>query len=317
VKYAIVQCHIWDDERIWPLSPFAKFVFFYLITNKHGNPLGFYVMRYGYAVSDMNIGDAQFDEGFKELIQKGFISWDRENSLLLIKNYLKHNPIYTDKQASGAGSLLLSLPRSNLLKEFLSILEDPAVLACGNNPILVDAVRRAVEKMDSDPAKPISPKTEKKGSEESPRPPVKPAPQKEEIELVVTHWNEICGEKLPKVQTLTERRKSFIRARLSEHDLKEWPTIFSRVARSGFLTGENDRNWKTDFDWVMNQNNLVKILEGKYDDHRNINRPKTGMEAIKASMERAMAKEKQEMEGMDDGQGFLPGNNSPPEDVQY
>jgi hypothetical protein len=317
VRYAIIQCHFWDDERIWPLSPFAKLVFAYLLTNKHGNSIGFYVLRYGYGVSDMNIGDAKFDEGFKELLQKGLIYWDRENSLLLIKNYLKHNPIYTEKQAAGGGSLLLSLPRSHLTKEFLQILEDPAIMSCGNNHFLVDAVRRAMEKLDAEPAKPIPTSEEKKGPEESPRPPEKSGPKREEIELLVTHWNEICGEKLPKVQTLTDRRQGFIRARLAEHPLQEWPGIFLRVVKSGFLTGENDKNWRADFDWVMNQNNLVKILEGKYDDRTNVHKPKTGMDALKAVMEKSRARTQTTGREEDEGGSLCTWDGANPEDLQH
>jgi hypothetical protein len=317
VKYAIIQCHFWDDERIWPLNPIAKLVFSYLLTNKHGNSIGFYVLRYGYGVSDVNITNAQFDEAFKELIQKGLIFWDRENSLLLIKNYLKHNPVYTDKQAAGAGGLLLSLPRSHLTKEFLRILEDPGIISCGNNHLLVDAVKRAIEKLDSEPAKPIPLAEEKKEAEESPRPPARPVPKREEIELVITHWNEICGEKLPRVQTLTERRQGFIRARLAEHSLQEWPGIFARVAKSGFLTGENDKNWRADFDWVMNQNNLVKILEGKYDDRRNVNRPKTGMDALKAVMEKSRAQQETVEVDPNAGTDVRPGDGPDPKDLQH
>ncbi len=30
--------------------------------------------------------------------------------------------------------------------------------------------------------------------------------------------------------------------------------------------GENDRNWKVDFDFAINSNNINKILEGKYEN---------------------------------------------------
>lgn len=41
---------------------------------------------------------------------------------------------------------------------------------------------------------------------------------------------------------------------------------FRRAQASSFCTGQNDRHWKADFDWLLNENNLVKVLEGKYDN---------------------------------------------------
>ena len=36
---------------------------------------------------------------------------------------------------------------------------------------------------------------------------------------------------------------------------------------SEFLTGNNDRKWKADIDWLIsNDTNIIKVLEGKYDD---------------------------------------------------
>ena len=37
-----------------------------------------------------------------------------------------------------------------------------------------------------------------------------------------------------------------------------------KISKINFLWGNNDRGWKTDFNWVLNENNLLKILEGKY-----------------------------------------------------
>ena len=30
------------------------------------------------------------------------------------------------------------------------------------------------------------------------------------------------------------------------------------------LHGQQRRGWRADFDWLMSENNLVKVLEGKY-----------------------------------------------------
>jgi hypothetical protein len=83
-------------------------------------------------------------------------------------------------------------------------------------------------------------------------------------------WNRICTS-LPKCSRLTEKRTIHVKARLKERCLvTEWETIFQRIEASPFLTGQNDRDWKADFDWIIKSpDNAVKVLEGKYDGGKN------------------------------------------------
>lgn len=80
-------------------------------------------------------------------------------------------------------------------------------------------------------------------------------------------WNEHCGEKLPKVKECGKGRKEKIKARLKEHpDSRYWVEVFTKCAKSKFLTGDNGRGWRADFDWLMaNDTNATKVLEGRYD----------------------------------------------------
>ena len=32
--------------------------------------------------------------------------------------------------------------------------------------------------------------------------------------------------------------------------------------------GKNKNNWNANFDWILNENNMVKILEGNYDNQK-------------------------------------------------
>ena len=41
-----------------------------------------------------------------------------------------------------------------------------------------------------------------------------------------------------------------------------------------FLKGYNDRNWSADFDWMMQPKNISKILNHKYDDLKEKEKPK-------------------------------------------
>lgn len=88
-------------------------------------------------------------------------------------------------------------------------------------------------------------------------------------------FNEILGEALGKVRAVTDERKRHIKARINEDEEKRisvdwWAKYFNAVSKVDFLIGNGQinhntgREWKASFDWLLNQNNMTKILEGKY-----------------------------------------------------
>lgn len=72
-------------------------------------------------------------------------------------------------------------------------------------------------------------------------------------------------EKLPQVRDITGQRKKHVRAMWKAHpNLDYFTELFQNASQSEFLAGKNDRAWTADFDWLMNQTNSTKVLEGKY-----------------------------------------------------
>ena len=83
---------------------------------------------------------------------------------------------------------------------------------------------------------------------------------------VVEAYHQICTS-LPRVRKLTAQRRKHLNARWKElGSLDEFKEVFSRAQASSFLTGNNDRGWNADFDWLINESNMTKVIEGKYDD---------------------------------------------------
>ena len=82
---------------------------------------------------------------------------------------------------------------------------------------------------------------------------------------IINLYNEICL-RLPRVMKCTENRKKSIKARFKEYeeDVEVFKTLFHKANESDFLCGINDRGWKGDFDWLMNQQNMAKVLEDRY-----------------------------------------------------
>lgn len=73
---------------------------------------------------------------------------------------------------------------------------------------------------------------------------------------------------LPHVLNLTDKRRKWLQSRWREdvrhQSLEFWVEYFGHVATSEFLLGDNDRQWKADFEWLVNKSNFYKTIEGKY-----------------------------------------------------
>lgn len=89
------------------------------------------------------------------------------------------------------------------------------------------------------------------------------------FQKIVDIYNSTCI-KLPKVVRLTDNRKKAIKARYMEYekDISIFETLFKKVNESDFLQGINGE-WKANFDWLLKQQSMVKVLEDQYINKHN------------------------------------------------
>lgn len=85
---------------------------------------------------------------------------------------------------------------------------------------------------------------------------------------IAEYWNKSVKGNLSQIRELTESRKALIKERWYEYH-NEIYTAIDKVSSSDFLT-----QWKAcGFDWCFKKSNMVKILEGNY-DNKNESAPK-------------------------------------------
>lgn len=84
---------------------------------------------------------------------------------------------------------------------------------------------------------------------------------------VVNLYHDIC-KSYPRVRAISDNRRKAINARLRTHNIEEVKEVFEKAERSSFLKGKNKRNWSANFDWLMNDTNFCKVLDGNYDDKK-------------------------------------------------
>jgi len=77
-------------------------------------------------------------------------------------------------------------------------------------------------------------------------------------------WNENCG-KLTKVVKTNQTRNKKAAERLKEDDEDGWIEAVKKLSASQFCNGFNDRGWKATFDFILQPEARLKILEGFYD----------------------------------------------------
>ena len=97
---------------------------------------------------------------------------------------------------------------------------------------------------------------------------------------VVDRYNAICTS-LPKVVRLTDKRRRAVRLIYGKgYTPEQLDEAFRKAQSSSFCTGQNDRHWKADFDWLLLESNLVKVLEGKYDNPSSSKPPRKKAEEV-------------------------------------
>lgn len=308
--YTKVESGFWRDNKMRGLSHDARYLMLYLLTSPHRNIVGFYFLPSDYACFDLQWEPERFEKAMRELSNAKRVSYDSEYHVVLIKNYLRHNPLENPNQVKNAIEKVAELPDTPLFHEFAEIVErlGQELLA----PLL-ETLRKRCETL---------PKPFRKGSETVPEPspnppetvskpvtvtgtgsvtgsgshtlqspnggstaPEPPACVNEPVEnsnrlkpaRVVELWNAVCGDVLPRVSKLTDQRRRKVLARIAEskdrHSEDWWRSYFERIRASPFLCGSGSRGWRADFDWaVRSEQVVVSVLEGKYARDRPLSR---------------------------------------------
>jgi len=142
----------------------------------------------------------------------------------------------------------------------------------------------------------------------------KPIEQEEEVKAaaadhvslgqVAEIWNaKLAPLGFPTVMKGTPARQRAFQARLNEsperHTLEWWRGLMVRIEGAEFLvnSAKEKARWLS-FDWVLNENNLVKILEGRYDrrqEARGRDSPKREQEPPAQTWEEAVARMRQKI----------------------
>jgi hypothetical protein len=116
--YTRVESRFWQDEKMRNVSDDARYLMLYLLTSPHRNVLGFYFLPEPYACFDLGWTQERFRERLGELLRNGLVKYDETAHVVLIVNFLKHNPLENHNQVKSAIQKLDEIPKTPLLKDF-------------------------------------------------------------------------------------------------------------------------------------------------------------------------------------------------------
>lgn len=262
--YRNVALTFWTDIKVVDdFTPEDKYFMMYCLTNPHTNIIGCYEIslkqmstEMGYTIESIQAILKRFNEKHQTVL------YDEETKELYIKNWHKYN------WTSSTKILQPIITCYNQIKsqKFKCLVGEKVNETYGIDTVSIPyryGIDTTVSVSDTESETDL--KKEEKNQ-------IDYGKQKKSIDYqeYIDTFNMYCT-KLPKVKVLTDKRKKQIKALATKIDLEEFREICSLTNENEFLTGNNNRGWQADFDFITRLDKAVIILEGGY----KTSKPKT------------------------------------------
>lgn len=88
-----------------------------------------------------------------------------------------------------------------------------------------------------------------------------------ECEKIIALYNSVCTF-LPKVQSATGDRKHNVALLLKKYTPQQIEEVFKKAQGCDFLCGKGGRGWKASFDWLIREDNFLRVYEGAYNTQK-------------------------------------------------
>lgn len=87
------------------------------------------------------------------------------------------------------------------------------------------------------------------------------SPPNMDYRLIFEQYNSICCSMTPAKNLTNKRKRAIYRLVKSGYDPIE---LFRIAAQIPFLCGINKEGWRANFDWLIEPENAIKVIEGNY-----------------------------------------------------
>lgn len=81
-------------------------------------------------------------------------------------------------------------------------------------------------------------------------------------------FNSLCPS-FNQIIYLSEDAKNTVEKQLEKYTLDDFKLLFKKAEASLFLKGENERKWSATFEWLIEDQNMAKVLNGNFDNKKS------------------------------------------------
>lgn len=245
--YRKINTNFWSDPFICDLHPEKKLFYLYILTNERTKQCGIYDISKRQICFDLGIDINTVTENINFFTSANKIMFSELTNEIAIKNWERFNGSTSPKVVTCVQSEL-KLVKNKLLIDYIYSINTVSQETPTETPTETQApIQKEIIQDVPDLKNPIPPEL------------------KIDYDKLKLFFNDNRGE-MAKVQILSDKRKKAISALIKKFSKEDFMKVIDKSKVSNFLQGRNDRNWTADFDWILNQTNFIKILEGNFDN---------------------------------------------------
>ncbi|MCP5075961.1 MAG: hypothetical protein GY947_22050 [Rhodobacteraceae bacterium] len=123
-EFTKISPAIWNSQRFKALpEDNARFLMLYFLTCMHQNNAGCYYLPDGYALSDLDWEQGQYEAACKQLVEAGLIRFDPNESVVMIDKWFEFNPPMNPSHRTGIEHTIERIPSESLSEACHSALE--------------------------------------------------------------------------------------------------------------------------------------------------------------------------------------------------
>lgn len=248
-----INTSFWQDPFVLELTPEEKYFYLYIMTNTKTSQCGIYEIPKKIIEIETGYNRETIDKLINRFVEYGKVLYSESTNELMLINWIKYNGSSSPKVMSRVETELKEVKNKELVEKYIELsngynytLDTVSILY----PYSMDTQSQEEEEEEKE-------KEKEKEEEEK----ISPVP----YEKIKDLFNDICKSYSP-IRTLSNKRKEHLKARWKQYkfEISIFEELFNEAESSNFLKGMNKKNWKANFDWLINDNNMAKVLEGRY-----------------------------------------------------
>jgi hypothetical protein len=232
------------------------------MTNSKTTQCGIYELPKRIIETETGYNRETVEKLIKRFVDYGKVLYSDATKEIMILNWIKYNFI-NSKNTMLCMNKELQIVKN---KEFISMLYS----ICKDYKYPIEIIFKGLIRGLEAPCKDLGEEEEKEEEKEKEeeiyvsKDTLSKGNAKTPFDDIVSLYNSICTS-FPQVTKVTQKRQRLMRNSWKEHkELEVFRKLFSMAQESDFLSGRNGKWTNCNFDWLLAENNMVNILEGKY-----------------------------------------------------